>query len=145
VCRRYEVKAYSRPLVSNLPVDRVADVPPFVNTGVDFAGPLYTKCSDELTKVYVYLFTCGTTQAVHLELTDSLAVPQFLQAFRCFVGQQGLPANMISDNAKTFRSASREVRKIIRSVEVQQYLTNKQVVWEFIIKKVPWWGGFGSG
>ena len=25
--------------------------------------------------------------------------------------------------------------------EVQQYLTNKKVSWEFIIEKAPWWGG----
>ena len=90
VCKKYEGRPYSIPLTSVLPTDRVADVPPFTNTGVDFAGPLYTKNSHDHTKVYVCLFTCSTTRAVHLELVDSLAVPQFLQAFHRFVGCRGL-------------------------------------------------------
>ena len=142
VCKKYEGRPYSIPLTSVLPTDRVADAPPFTNTGVDFAGPLYSKNSHDHTKVYVCIFTCSTTWAVHLELVDSLAVPQFLQAFRRFVGRRGLLAKMISDNAKTFKSASSKIKKISRSTEVQQYLTNKQVSWEFIIEKAPWWGGF---
>ena len=49
---------------------------------------------------------------------------------------------MISDNAKTFKAASSEIKKLSRSTEVQQYLTNKEVSWKFIVEKTPWWGGF---
>ena len=49
---------------------------------------------------------------------------------------------MISDNAKTFKAASSEIKQLSRSTKVQQYLTNKQVSWEFIVEKAPWWGGF---
>ena len=49
---------------------------------------------------------------------------------------------MLTDNAKTFKSASVEVKKIVRSTEVKQYLTNNQVEWEFIMEKAPWWGRF---
>ena len=49
---------------------------------------------------------------------------------------------MLSDNAKTFTASAREVKKIMQAPDIQQYVTNKQTEWEFIIKKAPWWGGF---
>ena len=69
-------------------------------------------------------------------------MPSFLRSFRRFVSRFGLPATLISDNAKTFKSASREVKNIIRSVEVQRHLTDQGANWQFIIERAPWWGGF---
>ena len=85
---------------------------------------------------------CATTRAVHLELTRDLGVNSFLQAFRRFSSRRGLPSTLISDNAKTFKAASKEIQKIVKSQEVQRYLSNKRVTWKFIIEKAPWWGGF---
>ena len=39
-------------------------------------------------------------------------------------------------------SAAQEVKRIVRAKEIQQYLINKGVTWEFIIEKAPWQGGF---
>ena len=63
----------------------VSDGLPFVNTGVDFAGPLYVwkgKQVSEQVKAYVCLFTCAATRAVHLELTPDLSADMFIVAFR---------------------------------------------------------------
>jgi hypothetical protein len=49
---------------------------------------------------------------------------------------------IISDNAKTFKSASKELSKIKRSPEVQQHLANNGVSWKFIVEKAPWHGVF---
>lgn len=84
VCKRYQGSTYATSDSTKLPIGRVADVPPFANTGVDFIGPLYTKTLDQSMKVYVCLFTCATTHAMHLEFTDSLGASQFLQVFHCF-------------------------------------------------------------
>ena len=48
----------------------------------------------------------------------------------------------MSDNAKTFKSAAQEVKRIVRAKEIQQYLINKGVIWDFIIERAPWQGGF---
>ena len=48
----------------------------------------------------------------------------------------------MSDNAKTFKFCSKEIEKIVRSEEVHQYLTNRQISWQFIVEKAPWWGGY---
>jgi len=125
---------------TSLPPSQVSDEPPFSNTGIDFAGPLYT--SDNGSKVYICLFTCASTRAVHLELLNSLSVPAFLQAFRRFAARRGLATRLISDNAKTFKSAAKEVKSIGHSPEVQHFLANKGIVWDFIVEKAPWHGGF---
>ena len=77
ICKRYEGKAVSSPPLPQLPEERVGEYPPFANTGVDFAGPLYIK-SDKEGKAYVCLFTCGITRAIHLELTIDLSASSFL-------------------------------------------------------------------
>ena len=56
--------------------------------------------------------------------------------------QRFLRAIVITDNAKTFKSASSDVKKIVRSQEVQWYMVNLQVQWSFILEKAPWLGGF---
>ena len=91
---------------------------------------------------YICLFTCASTRAVHLELIPSLTVESFLLAFRRFTSRRGLPATLISNNAKTFKGSSREVQRIARSKEVMRYLSNNGVFWKFIVERAPWWGGF---
>ena len=105
----------------DLPGLRVSDSPPFSNTGLHFAGPLYVKDSSnkkgssesepELNKVCVLLLTCAATRAVHLELTRALDVPTFLLAIRRFVAI-GLRARFISDNTKTFKQLLRIYEKL---------------------------------
>jgi hypothetical protein len=48
----------------------------------------------------------------------------------------------LSDNAKTFKAAAKEVSKITRAKEVKRYMADEGVEWEFIIEKAPWQGGF---
>ena len=148
VCRKAEGLPYGATTPPPLPACRVSDEPPFVNVGLDFAGPLFVhekhgrEKTSEKSKVYVLLFTCASTRAVHLELTPSLSVPAFLRAFRRYASRRRLPALLISDNAKTFRAASAEIRRLCRADEVFRYLTDNQITWQFIVEKAPWWGGF---
>ena len=148
ICRKHEGTPYGPLPPADLPSYRVSEDPPFTHIGLDFAGPLYIETKNtevevkESQKVYICLFTCASTRAVHLELTQALSVKSFLLAFRRFSSRRGLPATITSDNAKTFRSSSQDIRKIARAEEVWRYLANKQISWNFIIEKAPWWGGF---
>ena len=148
VCRKFEGKPYPAPLPPDLPEERVSEGPPFANTGIDFAGPLYVKTlstdseQTDRVKTYICLFTCASTRAIHLELTETLSAQSFLHAFRRFVSRRGLTSTIMSDNAKTFKSASAEVRKIQQSKTVHQQLANQQIQWEYIVEKAPWWGGY---
>ena len=75
-------------------------------------------------------------------MTRGLTVQDFLLAFRRFASRRGLTATIQSDNAKTFQSFSKEIRKIARSPEVWKYLTDNRITWNFIVEKEPWWGGY---
>ena len=115
ICRQYDGRPFTSPIVPDLPAERVSKVPPFSTTRIDFAGPLYVRSIDSKEcncKVYICLFTCASTRAVHLELTRELSATAFLLAFRRFCGWQCLPLVIMSDNAKTFKYCSKEIVKI---------------------------------
>ena len=79
-CRRVSGKSYSRPEPPPLPSVRTKQSRPFEVTGIDFTGALHIKTMDGSSKVYVCLFTCGVSRAVHLEIVTDLSVETFLQA-----------------------------------------------------------------
>ena len=142
LCLKFEGKPYTSSVQPDLPGERVSDGPPFIHKGVDFAGPLYVQSNSQQRKVYLCLYTCASTRAVHLEITEDLSAVSFLQFFRRFTSRRGLPSTILSDNAKMFKSASAEIKRIVRCKEVQTYMVNNQIQWKFIVEKAPWWGGF---
>ena len=143
VCKKLEGLPFNSVFSPDLPPFRVDDGPPFSHVGIDFAGPLMVKNKEgnREQKVYVCLFTCASTRAVHLELVKSLEVSEFIFAFRRFSARRGLPATIISDNAKTFKSAAKEVRELWRSPRLSEYLSLRSVKWKFIVELAPWHGG----
>jgi hypothetical protein len=64
-----------------LPFYRMTDSHPFTVTGLDFTGAIYVKTPRGQEKVYICLFTCANTRAVHLEVVTNLTVPTFITAF----------------------------------------------------------------
>jgi len=69
VCRRHEGRSYKVEPSSDMPDFRFKEGTPFASTGVDFAGPLFVKSvfgkEIQVSKVYICLFTCGRTRAIH--------------------------------------------------------------------------------
>ena len=72
ICRRIAGKPFPVPDPPPLPLARVQDGPPLCVTGVDFTGAMYVKNEGAVgdCKVYVCLFTCASTRAIHLESCD---------------------------------------------------------------------------
>ena len=95
-----------------------------------------------MEKVYICLFTCATSQAVHLEVVTDLSVPTFLLAFHRFAARRSLPQIMMSDNATTYTSAAEELSELLSSDEIRTVLGRKGIKWKFIPKKAPWFGGY---
>ena len=90
-CKRYLAQTFGTTVPSKLPAFRVKVSRSFANVGVDFAGPLYVKEGKGTKKVYVALFKCSVTKAVHLELTGSMKVESFIQTLRRFITRRGVP------------------------------------------------------
>ena len=128
-----------------LPADRVRSSSPFSVTGLDFAGPLYTRQGGTLQKVYILLLTCAITRAVHLELTSDLSLDKFLQAFQRFISRRGIPHTVYSYNAKTFHAANTELRElcdIFHNDRTSQFFATNGIHWKFIAPRAAWWGGW---
>ena len=123
-CRRYKGLQY-QPADGGLPNFRTEPSRPFAKVGLDFFGPLFV---DQGTKVWVLLFTCATSRAVHLELVRSQNTEDVRRALRRFFALRSTPEMIFSDNAKTFHALLHHIPR--------------SVTWKFIPEAAPWWGGF---
>ena len=95
-----------------------------------------------MEKVYIALFTCGSSRAVHLDVVPHLSAETFIRSFKRFIFRRGIPRLVVSDNAKTFKTAARFLSSIFELREVQNFLLNHKVKWKFNLERASWWGGF---
>ncbi|KAL4136057.1 hypothetical protein QTP88_007625 [Uroleucon formosanum] len=122
VCVRLDAKP-SYLFMADLPGPRVKPRRPFEQVGVDYAGPLQLKelrlHKSRVFKVYIAVFVCFTTKAVHLEVVTELSTDAFLAAFDRFVARRGLPADVYSDCGTNFVGADKQLRALIQSPDSQ--------------------------
>lgn len=140
VCKKFDGRPYLPPHPPPLPSFRVNPARAFLYTGLDYAGPLYLKGTD--AKVWICLFTCCATRAVHLELVSALTAELFLMCFKRFVARRGVPSKLISDNSTTFTAANVALSHMFQHPDVGSYISGQRIQWEFNLEKAPWWGGF---
>ena len=109
-------------------------------------GPLYIKENNVPTKVWICLFSCLVTRAVHLELVQDMSARTFILCLRRFIAIRGAPKEVISDNAKHFKLTSETLpliwKKTIHNSDVQNYVSNEGIKWIFNVELAPWMGGF---
>lgn len=104
--------------MGNLPSDMTSLEYPFLNTGLDYAGPLLIAdrrgrgC--KLIKSYICVFVCFAVRAVHLELVSDLTKEAFLAAFSRFISRRGKPQRVYSDNCTTFVGAFNELSRFLK-------------------------------
>ena len=142
VCNKSGGSHYKTPDPPPLPKHRVQMMQPFTVTGVDFTGALYIRAPEGENKVYICLFTCANTRAIHLEVVGDLSEETFLEAFRRFSSRKSLPKFMVSDNASTFMSAADELKRLFESDTLHEDLSKRGVEWRFIPCRAPWYGGY---
>ena len=143
ICKLQEGQAYSTPQTAALPDFRFRQAPAFSKVGVDFAGPLYVKATaGGMRKVYIALFSCCATRAIHLELVEDLTAEAFRRALRRFAARRGTPTLIVSDKAKTFQATEKALIKLFKHPEVACQLDRKRIEWRFNLERAPWWGGF---
>jgi hypothetical protein len=148
ICQRFEGGAYKLPPMAPLPKGRVTVAIPFSKVGIDYFGPLPIKenINSEMKKIWVCLFTCLITRAIHLELVYDMSAQSFLMCLRRFVATRGTPSEIISDNAQQFK-LSKDVLKrvcgdVLQSDLIQNYVSGEKIKWKFIVELAPWMGGF---
>ena len=106
---------------------------------MDYAGPLLVRPDHPMhapceQKVWLCVYTCYITRAVHIDIVTNLSCQSFIRSFKRFTARGGLPHKMISDNASTFK-------QVITDPAVSKYLSGLKMEWCHNLEKAPWWGG----
>lgn len=143
--------------MGDLPAPRVSPSRPFSTTGCDYCGPFQIKMVNlraiRHTKVYICVFVCMATKAVHLEVVTDMTTDAFIAALVRFTSRRGLPTHIYSDCGTNFVGADAALRKIIpptiHSEDVKQLLTDhtsqRGIVFHFNPPATPHAGGLWEG
>ncbi|XP_052755320.1 uncharacterized protein LOC128201681 [Galleria mellonella] len=146
-CTRIKGKVVT-PLMGNLPQQRLLSGGyPFMTVGVDYAGPI--MCANRqgrgcrLVKVYIAVFVCFTTKAIHLELVGDLTSNNYLLALRRFISRRGKPVNIYSDNGTSFVGAYNDLSKFLKANfnSLGESAANDGINFHFIPAYAPHFGG----
>ena len=109
-CRQRNANPIHPPM-ADLPRERFDEhVFPFTHTGVDYFGPFEVKFLRQTLNWWCCLFTCLTTRAVHIEVTQSLDTESYIAAVTRFVARRGCTSTIISDNGTNFVGAANELK-----------------------------------
>ena len=104
-------------MMSDLPPERAECLPPFTFCGMDVFGPFIVKERRSELKRYGVIFTCLTTQAVHLEMAYSLSTDSFIQTLRKFIAIRGSIRLLRCDNGTNFVGANRELARCVDAIQ----------------------------
>ena len=116
VCRRLR-GSFELQKMADLPDDRVEKIPPFMRSGVDVFGPYHvydgkcTRRSSATKKIWVVLFTCLYSRAVHLEPIVSMDITSFNLALRRFTAIRGPCCFYRSDCGSNFVGAQNQLKE----------------------------------
>ncbi|XP_017480743.1 PREDICTED: uncharacterized protein LOC108370021 [Rhagoletis zephyria] len=136
--------------MGDLPSARCNASPPFMHSGVDFAGPFNIRTTKgrghRSYKGYVALFVCLATRAVYLELVSDMTTEAFLAALTRYVSVRGLGSDLYSDHGTTFIGANALIQEEIRAFKAQlraatSYGSTIGLTWHFIPPGAPNFGG----
>lgn len=140
----------SNQLLGNLPAERVNPSFPFSNCGIDFCGPFLIKYKGQrkgtFQKIYVAVFICFATKAIHLEFVSDLTTGTLIATLKRFFARRGKCSCIFSDNAKNFVGADRELQRLHKLMSkpeehLADYLTAEGITWSFIPPRSPNFGG----
>jgi hypothetical protein len=139
--------------MGDLPVKRLEPARPFINSGLDYCGPILIKThrgrgKQKTIKAYVCLFICLSIKAIHIELVSDLTADTFLDALKRFVSRRGTVKSIISDNATNFIKANKDLidlHQFFQNSEISRKLvttlSNENIQWKFIPPRTPNFGG----
>lgn len=138
-------------IMGQVPDVRLNPGRPFQVCGVDFGGPFIIKenfvRTQKTLKVYVALFICLSTRAVHIELVSGLSSECFIAALRRFSSQRGRSSIIHCDNGTNFVGTKNELDAIAAkfdaevSPNIKSFCAAEGIEWKFIPPRAPNFGG----
>ena len=140
LCRVLRARPYAYPAHPQLPKERLTAERPFAVCGVDYSGPHDVKQGRATKKVWIALFTCMVSRAIHLEIVPDLSTKTFLEALQNTSWKKGAPKVLLSDNATCFVGANRVLKEIRNENAMITGLATRGIEWHFTPARAPWFG-----
>lgn len=148
-CARYRNQR-AQQIMGQLPPEQLTPSRPFLNSGIDYAGPFLLKNwkgrNSRTYKAYIVLFICHATSAIHLELVTDYTTEAFIAAFKRFTARRGICSTLMSDCGTNLKGASSELKNLfsVASTELGRLATllaKDGTQWKFIPPAAPHFGG----
>lgn len=149
LCARYRGQR-AKQLMGQLPTSRVTRARPFLNSGLDYAGPILLKTwkgrASRKYKGYLAIFVCLATSAVHIEVVTDYTTEAFIAAYKRFTGRRGVCATIQSDCGTNFVGADTALRQRFAESskelrDLATLLANDGTEWKFNPPSAPHFGG----
>ena len=145
-CRK-RLKKLCEQVMGSLPEERLKPSPPFYHTSLDYFGPFAIRGEVQKRtrgKAYGVVFTCFTTRAVYIDVSNDYSTDGFLQVLRRFACIRGWPKTFYSDRGTQLVGASRELKEAIEDLdeaEITRFNANHGTEWSFSTPAAPWMNG----
>ncbi len=117
--------------MANLPPKHLKTCLPFTYAGFDVFGPWSittgrTRGGSAESKRWAIIFSCLSSQAVHMEVIESMDLSSYLNALRRFFAFRGPAKQLLSDCGTNFIEACKELGM---NKTVQRYLSEQGCSW----------------
>ena len=102
-----------------MPLDRVCPTPPFEKVIVDLVGHFLVNpilSPRAIIKVWILIYLCDMSKALHIEVVDSMTSSAIINAFRSYFVIRDTPAQISNDPGKYFLGAKIIMQKEFSSV-----------------------------
>ena len=136
-CRKLVGRTFKYPEDPPLEFYRTRCARPFYMCGVDFIGPFHVCDSGNIKKIYIIIFSCLVSRAIHLALVADRTTETFLRALRILSNRYCEPILFISDNEGAFKAANRVLHYISKTTSFK----NTKITWKFLPSRASWMGG----
>lgn len=146
-CFRHKAQAI-QPIMGQLPTSRSTLEFPFLNTSVDYAGPVLIADRKgrgcKLLKSYLCIFVCLAVKAVHLELVTDLTKEGYMAALNRFIARRGKPRSILSDNGTNFVGTSNEIYRFLQDSNLSSDIAQEGIEFSFAPPYSPHFNGIAE-
>ena len=145
ICRKLRAQTCNQ-IMADLPLERLEDTPPFSVVGTDVFGPFHisngqaTRKTSSSKKIWVAIFVCLPSRAVHLEPLHGMDVSSFRNALARFTSIRGPCQTILSDQGTNFVCAKKQLDSI-DIAGLSDDLKNKGIHWKLNPPHASHFGG----
>ncbi|XP_047032788.1 uncharacterized protein LOC124639459 isoform X3 [Helicoverpa zea] len=137
-----------QPVMGQLPVNRTQLEFPFLNSSVDYAGPILIADRKgrgcKLVKAYLCIFVCLAVKAVHIELVTDLTKEGYMAALSRFVARRGKPKSILSDNGTNFVGTCNELQQFLQQSNISYEVAQRGIEFTFAPPYSPHFNGIAE-